>query len=468
MTLMLAIVGRDRLDNGEAARMRLERHGACIGRSPHMDWSLPDPGCYISSSHCEIEYRDGGYVLTDCSTNGTYVNGSPERLAGPHRIADGDRIQIGHYEITARLEGEGAAQAATPAARPWSGWGEHDPAAPVGVDPVAWDRPDPRPAITGLGSGSAAWAPPPVEAPATTPASVWAEPAQPGLQPSAWSSEPRAPAPPSAGDIWGQVAGANAVDWSRGGFGAPPEPPPLRLAAAPSQAVGDWGAPPAAPAMPQAPSATAPPATADLAPSESPASSAADWQAFLAAAGLPAAELKPPAGQALAAAGTALRRLVAGMVVMLEARARAKAQLGAANTSLEFDGNNPLKFARSPELALMQLLNPPERGFMGAERAIEDGFHDLQAHQMATLAAMQGALAATLARFSPAAIRSRAETRGLLARILPSAREAALWQAYEKEFEGVAQGSDEAFMDVFAKEFREAYERAAADMKRKV
>jgi predicted component of type VI protein secretion system len=104
---------------------------------------------------------------------------------------------------------------------------------------------------------------------------------------------------------------------------------------------------------------------------------------------------------------------------------------------------------------------------MDPEGAIEDAFCDLQAHQMATLAAMQGALAATLARFSPAAIRKRAETRGLLAKIMPSAREAALWQAYEREFEGVARGSDEAFMDVFAKEFRAAYEASVAGMKRK-
>jgi type VI secretion system protein ImpI/type VI secretion system protein len=74
---------------------------------------------------------------------------------------------------------------------------------------------------------------------------------------------------------------------------------------------------------------------------------------------------------------------------------------------------------------------------------------------------MQGALRATLDRFSPDAIRKRAETRGILGRILPGARDAALWQAYQKEFGGVAQGSDEAFMDVFAKEFRKAYEDAA-------
>ena len=48
-----------------------------------------------------------------------------------------------------------------------------------------------------------------------------------------------------------------------------------------------------------------------------------------------------------------------------------------------------------------------------------------------------------------------------MAKILPSARDAALWKAYEKEFGGVVQGSDEAFMDMFAKEFRRAYEEIA-------
>lgn len=146
---------------------------------------------------------------------------------------------------------------------------------------------------------------------------------------------------------------------------------------------------------------------------------------------------------------------------MLEARARAKSQMGAQGTNLEFDGNNPLKFARTPDQALAQLLNPPERGFMSTDRAIEDAFKDLQAHQMATLKAMQGALRATLERFSPTAIRSRAENKGILSKILPGAREAALWASYEKEFGGVAQGSDEAFMDIFAKEFRRAYEEMA-------
>jgi type VI secretion system FHA domain protein len=180
------------------------------------------------------------------------------------------------------------------------------------------------------------------------------------------------------------------------------------------------------------------------------------------AAGVDAAKLSQGEAETLALAGGLLRRLVAGLVVMLEARARAKSQMGAQSTNHEFDGNNPLKFARSPEQALLQLLNPKERGFMDGERAVEDAFKDLQAHQMATLKAMQGALRATLDRFSPSAIRQRAEHSGLLSKILPGAREAEMWKAYEKEFGGIVHGSDEAFMDMFAKEFRRAYDEIAS------
>jgi type VI secretion system FHA domain protein len=247
---------------------------------------------------------------------------------------------------------------------------------------------------------------------------------------------PPAAATPAA-DVWGQLEASNRVDWGRAGFD------------------GRWGAP--------APATTPPPAAAAAtAPAPLPAASPGDaaWKALLEAAGLDGVDLGP-AGKTGGTAGALLHRLVAGLVVMMEARARAKAQLGAQGTAFNPEGNNPLKFARTPDQALAQLLGPPQRGYLDAERAVDDAFKDLQAHQMATLAAMQGALRSTLDRFSPSAIRSRAEGRGLLSKILPGAKEAALWKAYEREFEGVVEGSDEAFMDVFAKAFREAYERAA-------
>lgn len=426
MTLILTIQNRDTLDNGEPATLRLDRHGAMIGRSTHADWCLPDPRNHISSRHCEISYRDGVYLLADRSTNGTFVNGSPERLEALHAIAEGDRILIGGYEVVARYPHN---EAAEPVAQPQAAadtWGD-------------W-APEPRPAVS-WGASVAERRDAPRVSPPLPDGGGWDTPA-PLSRPSAWSSEPREAAPPSAGDIWGQLAQESEIDWSQGDFGRlEPEPEAWGRVEAPSETSAE---------APAEPAATMPPDA---------------WHAFLRGAGLVPDQVRGTPATVLASAGAMLRQMIAGLVLMVDARARTKAQLGLQATSLELEGNNPLKFIRAPERALLQLLEPPERGFMDAARAVEDAHQDLQAHQMATLGAMRGALAETLARFSPAAIRERQETRGWLSRLLPGAREAALWQAYEREFEGVVRGADEAFMDMFAKEFRVAYERHIAEMK---
>jgi type VI secretion system FHA domain protein len=304
--------------------------------------------------------------------------------------------------------------------------------------------------------------PPPVSFSATPAAASGA--ASFGAMPTPAASDPfgltPTPQPPSNPDPFGLSAPSSAP-------AVAPASDPFGLSA-PAPVADSFGTPPA-PAMTMPPTAQqpAPPPIAAPAPPPQPqpvAPAQADGAALAAllhAAGVDPARLKQGEGEVLHQAGNLLRRLVSGLVVMLEARARAKSQMGAQGTNLEFDGNNPLKFARTPEQALVQMLNPPERGFMSTDRAIEDAYKDLQAHQMATLKAMQGALRATLERFSPTAIRSRAQDQGLIAKIMPGAREAALWNAYEKEFSGVAHGSDEAFMDMFAKEFRRAYEEIA-------
>jgi type VI secretion system protein ImpI/type VI secretion system protein len=427
MTLTLTIQDRDTLDNGEPASLRLDRHGAMIGRSTHADWCLPDPRNHISSRHCEISYRDGVYLLADRSTNGTFVNGSSERLGTLHAISDGDRILIGAYEVVARCPDDAGEEqvAEAQAGDGWSGWTPQRPPAaewtPAPAAPAAAPRVSPP-----LPDGGA-----------------WDAPA-PLSRPSAWSSEPREAAPPSASDIWGQLAQESDIDWSQGDFSRFEKEP-----------VG-WGRVEGPAGTSAEPAADTPPAT----------TTAPDgWHAFLQGAGLSPDQTRSKPADILANAGAMLRQMVAGLVLMVDARARTKAQLGLQATSLELEGNNPLKFIRAPERALLQLLEAPERGFMSAARAVEDAHQDLQAHQMATLGAMRGALAETLARFSPAAIRERQETRGWLSRLLPGGREAALWQAYEREFEGVVRGADEAFMDMFAKEFRVAYERHIADMK---
>ncbi len=411
----------------------------------------------------------------------------------------------------------------------WGGWESHGGGAPPAppsesspVDPIGnsssggWDsapavsppagerwQPQVGPSLGRQEPYQGQAAPPPPPAPAgggwapsmqVTPpvASTWESPAEQADPASGWSSAaPDRPPVPSPDDIWGRIAEGNVVDWARGGFGQPVEEKrdPLGLQKpAPQESLNKapprmaqfegndgWAAPPA-PATPAQAGTSVPvgppPRAVPAAPPPAAGGAAqpgadALIRAFAQALGLAPDQLKEASPATIDRAGQLFRKLVAGLVVMIEARARAKSQMGAESTAFNVDGNNPIKFARTPEEAIAALLNPPQRGFMDAGRAVEDAYFDLQSHQMATLKAMQGALRATLDRFSPTAIRKRAEAGGLLSRIMPNAKDAALWQAYEKEFGGVAHGSDEAFMDVFAKEFRKAYEAQASSQKRR-
>jgi type VI secretion system protein len=75
--------------------------GGVIGRGVDNDWVLSDPERFLSSKHCQVA-RDGErYFLIDLSTNGTFVNGSPEPLGRGSRTAlnDGDSFDVGEYRF---------------------------------------------------------------------------------------------------------------------------------------------------------------------------------------------------------------------------------------------------------------------------------------------------------------------------------------------------------------------------------
>jgi type VI secretion system FHA domain protein len=398
MTLTLTVRNAEALGEGAPAPFEVKGDMAVVGRSRNCDWPLPDPGNAISSRHCEIRRDGDAWLIKDISTNGTFLNDAAERLAAEHRIAEGDLIRIGHYEVVASFGEAKTVFAPTAEAPP-------HPIPPAAV--VAEANAQAEAAIRVLQD----------EAQQSTAdaAAARADLAQIVADAAA--------APDQVTVMWDSLADINKVDWARGGFG-----------------VKD-----------------AAPLVTDLATVDGLV------QQLIEAAQLGDTEVgRSP--ELIAKAGALLKRLVAGLLVMVEARARAKAQMGAETTGLRLDGNNPIKFARTPEQALAQLLNPPESGFMEAGRAVEDAFLDLHSHQVATLKAIPGALRATLDRFSPGSIRRRrGGDLGFLAKLLPAFRDAALWRHYEREFVAVKKESDEAFMAVFAKEFAKAYERQLRD-----
>ncbi|MFZ4380467.1 MAG: type VI secretion system-associated FHA domain protein TagH [Sandarakinorhabdus sp.] len=342
---------------------------------------------------------------------------------------------------------------------------------PFGITGNAAPRPNPF----GLSSGAAP--PMPAPPPAADPFGLSAPAPAPAAFPAPTPFPAPAPAAPSGGNPFG-LGGASAPDPFGAGGPAPafaPVPGPAPAASPPAD--NPWAklhafdtidfAAAATPSVAQLP--TMPPSAP--APAPAPAGQAAAGQVpaggdggqayaqFLAAAGLKPNDLEGvPATQVLEAAGRLLRQATDGLIRLLDARTRIRHQfgVGAQVTRFQAQGNNPLKWTRVPEQALRQLVGNPDRGFLGGPQAVQGAFEDLQAHEVAMLAAMQEALAATVQRFSPEAIKGRAQGRG---GILPGAKEAALWRAFETEYRALAAESDAAYLDLFARHFRTAYER---------
>ncbi|MBZ9721033.1 type VI secretion system-associated FHA domain protein TagH [Mesorhizobium sp. AD1-1] len=108
MHISLQINNVDALPAGISAGYAARDRSFEIGRDA-CDWTLSDPDKFISGRHCEIRYEAGAFWLHDVSRNGTYLNGSNQRMTGPHRLGNGDRMLIGRYVIFVSIDEERAA-----------------------------------------------------------------------------------------------------------------------------------------------------------------------------------------------------------------------------------------------------------------------------------------------------------------------------------------------------------------------
>ena len=108
MFISLQISNVDRLPPGIATSYAARDRSFEIGRE-NCDWTLTDPDKFISGRHCEVHYQAGAFWLHDVSRNGTFVNGSSQRMNAPHRLTQGDRLLIGRYVVAVSVDEERAA-----------------------------------------------------------------------------------------------------------------------------------------------------------------------------------------------------------------------------------------------------------------------------------------------------------------------------------------------------------------------
>lgn len=377
-----------------------------IGRGLDCDWMLQDPERVLSKRHCVLEFRGGRWQVRDLSTNGTFVNHAQAPVGRDlvASLSDGDRLRLGTYEIEVRISAAASMGRASP-----------DPFADPFAPPAA---PAPTPGFANLPLPGGLGLPDDFDP-------FGDEPPVPDHRPAASDafSAPR-PAP---------VPAALPDDWDLG-FDLTPAPPAGRNPEPPDP-FAEEGMP--------APATMPPPATAGIAPD-------AALALLLQGAGLPATALAgaDPAA-ALVAAGASLRAAVAGLRALLIARADVKREFRIEQTMLRMAGNNPLKFAATDDAALAALLG-------GKGGAVAETVADLNAHQVASLAATQAAARALLDRLAPAGLEAQDKGGGFL-----GAREKRLWDAYKAVHAQLSDQFEDDFDSAFGKAFARAYEEAS-------
>ncbi len=417
MTLTLQIENFDRLDDGGPTQITVDRAGLTVGRSGTSDWTLPDPARHVSSRHFTVDYRDGGYWLSDTSTNGTFLIGQPYRLDGPHLLTSGERFQVGHYIIAVTL---GSAPAAAPPPQ----------AAPMG-DPDPWSL------------GPAVHEPiNPSPAPDPRQFEDFADEfiATPGFTPApAPAPAPPAPAPAPSASPFGAPPAASDSPFGAGGPAASPAPIP---------------GPPATPAA-------QPPAAQPSASQPAAAPSGAVLAAFREGAGLPPAPVGLDEAQMARELGRTMRILTEELMTLLRDRASAKQFTRAGDrTMMGATANNPLKFMPSAEQALEVMLFEPRDGFLRCADSTETALRDVRLHQSAVFAAIQPALARLLDDLAPEAIEERAGS-GLLG----AGRKGKAWDTYVQRWDAKVTAHENGMLDVFLAYFAESYARAIAGAK---
>jgi type VI secretion system FHA domain protein len=289
-----------------------------------------------------------------------------------------------------------------------------------------------------------------------------------------------AQAAPATDDPWASLGGDS------GGAAAPAAAPPAGVApaAAPlapatddpfAGLVGDsvfegWGervavetpaasAPPpvATPApVPQAPPAPTPAAGADR---------ATELAAFVSGIGLPAARVSNMKEEDWRHAGQMLRRLIEGLAELLAARTTLKSELRTEDrTMLGARDNNPLKM-KLPLATVVQFFfggPKPVKVFMPPERALREVFVDLQAHEIATLAAARAAIEGALLEFDPVELEKKARDSRSPLQVVHKAR---LWDAYCKDHAARSAAQADWLDGVFDRYFVPAYTREAQRVK---
>jgi type VI secretion system protein len=480
MRLALSVRTHHGLPCDDPIRKELLQTGGIIGRNTDSDLVLKDDKRIVSGRHAQISFQDGAFYLDDISSNGVFLNGSPEPVGRGRRVrlAHGDLLGIGDYVVTVEIESGGGPEP-IPAEPPARGPSLLDPFAPAAPEFRIPDDVDfaPPGEDGSLGGAPPAAAPLLGKSEAVDPLELLggSPPARrrelaPGAIQDHVPSEQVQFTPPRA------VVESIPDDWDQTGHFKPPgrpTVPPLPQAAAPVATPSlpdDWDVDDApTPAFSQPP--VRPPALqAAVAGAQrprpeptsgAPTTTTADptLEAFLTAAGFSPTKVGERSSDDLMRdAGTVLRELVAGLMELLAARSTFKSEFRIEATMIRPMENNPLKFSADAKEALEHLLIPSGKAYLPPGQAVREGVQDVKDHKLAMIAAMRAALESLLGRFDPDRLEARFGERAKKSSLMGLSGKGKNWEMYRELFAELRQDPDALFRDVFGEQFIRAYE----------
>lgn len=155
-----------------------------------------------------------------------------------------------------------------------------------------------------------------------------------------------------------------------------------------------------------------------------------------------------------------------GLATVLSARAQLKDEFRLTRTQVAARENNAFKFAGSGREALDTLLPMPTPGFLPFDRAVEAGFLDIAAHEVATMVGMRAAFSGLLKRFQPENLKARFADQGKALFGRGGSEKARCWDAFVAYYADLADGADDVFNSVFSEAFERAYEEQIALLKK--
>ncbi len=192
--------------------------------------------------------------------------------------------------------------------------------------------------------------------------------------------------------------------------------------------------------------------------SNSGGSEAAALRAFLQGAGLTELDLSSEDAEAMMQRiGAIFRQTSQGMMDLLRARSSVKNEFRVERTMIMAVENNPLKQLPNVEEAMKAMLTRRDNIWMPADKAIDEGFADIRAHELAMVAGMQAALKHLLETFDPQQLEQELGEPSRLGSLFGGGK-ARYWDAFRKLYNRLAAKAEDDFQQLFRQEFAKAYE----------